>query len=112
VAIGKLAVKNSSLKHGRKWRFLQNVCFWWQMTSSRNLINIEGILLETCSTCVCCPGQSINICFLSDTVRQRSSSNFSMWGILLKLLVFYLNFLIYTGCANEMWLGENMCFSF
>ena len=65
-------------------------------------LNIDGILLEICSTCVCCPGQSINICFLSDTVRQRSSSNFSMWGILLKLLVFYLNFLIYTGCANEM----------
>ena len=31
--------------------------------------NIDGI----CSTCVCCPEQSINIWFLSDTVRQRSS---------------------------------------
>jgi hypothetical protein len=39
-------------------------------------LNIDGILLEVCSTCVCCPGQSINIWFLSDTVRQRSSSNF------------------------------------
>ena len=62
--------------------------------------NIDEILLKMCSTCVCCPGQSINICFLSDTVRQRSSSNFSMRGILLKLLVFYLNLLIYTGCAQ------------
>jgi hypothetical protein len=75
-------------------------------------LNIDGILIEICSTCVYCPGQSINIWFLSDTVRQRSSSNFSMWGIFLKLLVFHLNLLIYTGCANEMCLGQNMCFSF
>jgi hypothetical protein len=31
--------------------------------------NIDGILLEICSACVCCPEQSINIWFLSDTVR-------------------------------------------
>ena len=41
-------------------------------------LNINGILLEIYSTCVFCPGQSINIWFLSDTVHQRSSSNFSM----------------------------------
>jgi hypothetical protein len=65
-------------------------------------LNIDGILLEICSTCVCCPEQSINIWFLSDTVCQRSSSNFSMWGILLKLLVFHLNFLIYTTLRAKL----------
>jgi hypothetical protein len=34
-------------------------------------LNIAGILLEICSKCVCCPGQSINIWFLSDSgVKQ------------------------------------------
>ena len=77
-------------------------CVFLMANNLEQELNIDGVLLEICSTCVCCPGQSINIWFLSDTVRQRSSSNFSMRGILLKLLVFHLNFLIYTGCANEM----------
>jgi hypothetical protein len=42
-------------------------------TVEQEHINIDGILLEICSTCICCPEQSINIWFLSDTVCQRSS---------------------------------------
>jgi hypothetical protein len=63
-------------------------------------LNIDGILLEICSTCVCCPGQSKSIWFLSDTVRQRSSSNFSM-RYFAKIACFS-PYLICTGCANEM----------
>jgi hypothetical protein len=48
-----------------------------------------------------CAKQRINIWCLSDTVRQKSSLNFSMLGILLKVLAFHHNFLIYTGCANN-----------
>ena len=53
-------------------------CVFLMANNLEKELNIDGILLEICSTCVCCPGQSINIWFLSDTVRQRSSSNFSM----------------------------------
>jgi hypothetical protein len=80
-------------------------CVFLTANNLEQELNIDGILLEICSTCVCCPGQSINIWFLSDTARQRSSSNFSMCmrPYFAKLLVFHLyNFLIYTGCANEM----------
>jgi hypothetical protein len=51
-------------------------------------LNIDGILLEICNICVCCPGQSINIWFLSDTVRQRSSSNFSGMRYFAKIACF------------------------
>jgi hypothetical protein len=67
-------------------------CVFLMANDLEQELNIDGILLEICSTCVRCPGQSINICFLSDTARQRSSSNFSSRGILLKLLVFTLIF--------------------
>ena len=78
-------------------------CVFSMANNLEHELNIDGIFLEIGSTCViCCPGQSINIWFLNDTVCQRSSSNFSLRGILLKLLVFHLNYLIYTGCANEM----------
>jgi hypothetical protein len=56
-------------------------CVFLMANNLEKELNIDGILLEICSTCVCCPGQSINIWFLSDTVRQRSSSNFSMWRV-------------------------------
>jgi hypothetical protein len=67
-------------------------CVFLMANNLEQELNIDGILLEIYSTCVCCPGQrqSINTWFLSDTVRQRSSSNFSISGILLKLLVFHL----------------------
>ena len=54
------------------------LCVFLMTNNLEQELNIDGILLEICSTCVCYPGQSINIWFFSDTVRQRSSSNFSM----------------------------------
>ena len=52
-------------------------CVFLMVNNLQQELNIDRILLEICSTCVCCPGQNINIWFLSDTVRQQSSSNFS-----------------------------------
>jgi hypothetical protein len=59
-------------------------CVFFMANNLEQELNIDGILLKICSTCICCPGQRKKICFLSDNVRQRSSSNFSMRGILLK----------------------------
>ena len=58
-------------------RFLAK-CVLLMANNVEQEINIDGILLEICSRCVCCPGRSIIIWFLSYAVRQRSSSNFNM----------------------------------
>ena len=42
-------------------------CVFLMANNLEEELNIDGILLEICSTCVCCPGQSINIWLLSDT---------------------------------------------
>jgi hypothetical protein len=45
-------------------------CVFLMANNLEQELDIDGILLETCSTCVCCPGQSINIWFLNDAVRH------------------------------------------
>jgi hypothetical protein len=60
------------------WPKMTFICVFFMANNLEQELNIDGVLFEICNTCVCCPGQSINTWFLSNNVRQRLSSNFSM----------------------------------